>query len=81
MLEAMAIGLPTICTDCAGGGAREIIEDGVNGFLIEENSASLAVLLTKVCMDFALSEHLFEGGRTNQNMLRTVGKNQKLLFR
>ena len=33
MLEAMAIGLPTICTDCPCGGASMAIEDGVNGFL------------------------------------------------
>ena len=26
MLEAMAIGLPCVCTDCDGGGAREIIK-------------------------------------------------------
>jgi len=34
MLEAMGLGLPTICTDCPVGGARETIEDGVNGVLI-----------------------------------------------
>lgn len=34
MLEAMAIGLPCICTDCDGGGARMMIEDHINGLLI-----------------------------------------------
>lgn len=34
MLEALAIGVPTVCTDCAPGGAREYITDGANGFLI-----------------------------------------------
>ncbi|MBP3531065.1 MAG: glycosyltransferase [Thermoguttaceae bacterium] len=33
MLEALAIGLPTIATDCPVGGARMFIEDGVNGRL------------------------------------------------
>ena len=33
MIEAMAIGLPCVCTDCAGGGAREMITDGENGLL------------------------------------------------
>ena len=34
LLEAMALGLVPISTDCAGGGPREIIRDGENGFLI-----------------------------------------------
>ena len=34
MLEAMAIGLPTICTDCPCGGARMMIKNNVNGILV-----------------------------------------------
>lgn len=34
LLECMAMGLAVISTDSAGGGAREVIQDGVNGFLI-----------------------------------------------
>ena len=34
MIEAMAIGLPCVCTDCGGGGAREMITDGENGLLV-----------------------------------------------
>lgn len=34
MLEAMAIGLPCVCTDCKGGGARAVIHDGENGLLV-----------------------------------------------
>lgn len=34
MLEAIAIGLPSICTDCPCGGARMIIKEGTNGKLI-----------------------------------------------
>lgn len=34
MLEAMALGLPVISTDCPVGGARETISDGENGMLI-----------------------------------------------
>ena len=33
MLEAMAIGLPVVCTDCPIGGARMVIENNVNGIL------------------------------------------------
>lgn len=35
MIEAMAIGLPTICTDCPCGGARMMIKNGVNGLLVK----------------------------------------------
>lgn len=33
MLEALALGLPTICTDCPVGGARIIIKHNINGIL------------------------------------------------
>lgn len=33
MLEAMAMGLPCVCTDCPAGGARAVIKDGENGLL------------------------------------------------
>lgn len=33
MLEAMAIGLPTVCTDCPCGGAKMVIENRENGLL------------------------------------------------
>ncbi len=35
--EAMAMRIPCISTDCGGGGARELIQDGVNGILIKRN--------------------------------------------
>ncbi|MBO7387139.1 MAG: glycosyltransferase, partial [Lachnospiraceae bacterium] len=34
MLEAMAVGIPVVCTDCPVGGARMFINDGVNGYLV-----------------------------------------------
>lgn len=37
MIEAMAIGLPCICTDCLGGGPREVMVDEVNGLIVPMN--------------------------------------------
>lgn len=34
MIEAMGIGLPCVCTECAGGGAKMMIEDHINGILV-----------------------------------------------
>ena len=34
LIEAMACGLPCVSTDCSPGGARELIEDGENGFIV-----------------------------------------------
>ena len=37
MLEALCIGVPTICTDCPIGGARTVIENNINGILVPVN--------------------------------------------
>lgn len=38
LIEAMALGLPCIATDCEGGGARFLIQHGTNGFLVEKRN-------------------------------------------
>lgn len=46
MLEALAIGIPVIATDCPIGGAKEYITDGVNGMLV--NCGDIQVLSKKI---------------------------------
>lgn len=41
MLEAMALGMPVIATDCPIGGSRMYIKDGVNGLLVPVGDAEL----------------------------------------
>ena len=41
MLEALAIGIPAVCTDCPVGGARMYIRDGENGYLIPVGDADV----------------------------------------
>ncbi len=64
MLEAMAIGLPTICTDCPAGGARAVIRDHENGLLVPVNDAEALYLAMKEVVDNPeLAESLSRNGR------------------
>ena len=47
LLEAMAVGLPVISTDCSPGGARLLIENGINGLLIKCGDSSELVKAIK----------------------------------
>lgn len=38
LIEAMSVGMPVISTDCDPGGARMLIENGVNGFIVPKNN-------------------------------------------
>lgn len=59
MLEALAMGIPTICTDCPVGGARESIKDGVSGILVPVgDETSLYKAMKKVLTDDSLAERL-----------------------
>ena len=57
MLEALAVGLPSICTDCPVGGARENIVDGENGLLVPvKNPNKLAEAMEKVASNIELRQ-------------------------
>lgn len=63
MLEAMAIGLPTICTDCPAGGARAVIKDHENGILVPVNDVqAMANAMKEVAGDPELAEKLSVNG-------------------
>jgi len=63
MLEAMAIGLPTICTDCPAGGARAIIRDHENGLLVPiRDRVALCNAMKEVAADEELSKKLSVNG-------------------
>ena len=57
MIEAMAIGLPCICTDCLGGGAREMIKNNENGILVPmKNKKALTEAMIKMATDTEFSD-------------------------
>lgn len=52
MLEAMAIGMPVICTDCPIGGANAVIRNGENGILTEVgNAKEMSEAMKKIAGD------------------------------
>lgn len=57
MIEAMAIGMPCVCTDCLGGGAREMITDMENGLLVPmQNEKALFLAMKRFVLDPELAE-------------------------
>ena len=67
MIEAMAIGLPTICTDCPAGGARAIIKDHENGLLVPVNDVDA---MYKAMKEIAENEELAEKISLNGTKLK-----------
>lgn len=61
MLEALAIGVPVIATDCPVGGARLFIQNGKNGFLTrvgnrEELAESIKMMLDNPLKAFQMGQ-------------------------
>lgn len=70
MLEAMAIGLPCICTDCPCGGARMVIRDGENGILVPVGGeVELSVAMARVADGDGLAQRLGSNAAGIREML------------
>lgn len=70
LMEAMASGLPCVSTDCGGGGARFLIENGKNGILIpQRDEGALASAIEKILSEQALAAKLGENARKLQETL------------
>ncbi len=59
MLEAMAIGMPVVCTDCPIGGASAVITDNENGLLVGVgDKKALSEAIERIITDKELSQRL-----------------------
>ena len=68
MLEAMAIGMPVVCTDCPIGGAKATINDGENGLLVPiQNAEALANAINRVIEDKELADKISQNASTLRN--------------
>lgn len=64
LLEAMALGMPIVATDCPCGGPRTVMTDGVNGLLVPiKNPEALAAGICRLIEDRALAERLGQEAR------------------
>lgn len=64
LMEAMALGLPVIATDCPCGGARMLIEDGVSGRLVPVgDEEQMAKAMEEMLSDQELAVLLGENAR------------------
>lgn len=63
LIEAMALGIPVISTDCPCGGPGELIEDGVSGCLVSVGDEDkLADAMLKLLTNSALAEEMGKNG-------------------
>lgn len=59
MLEAMAIGMPVVCTDCPIGGANAVINNNENGILTEVgNAKEMCEAMKKIASDKSFADKL-----------------------
>ena len=59
LIEAFSVGLPVLATNA--GGIREVLEEGVNGMLLERSAEALAGALIRICDDRGLLRRLSDG--------------------
>lgn len=71
LMEAMAMGLPCISTDCPCGGPKMLIENGENGILIPVGDAgALAEALRTVLKDDANASRLGQNAKRKAEQFR-----------
>lgn len=83
MLEAMAMGLPCVCTDCPAGGARAVIKDCENGLLTPVgDSHALYLAMKKIAENPELANKLSQNSvkiREEQSVDKIIKKWMELI--
>lgn len=67
LMEAMCIGIPCVSTDCRPGGAREIIKNGIDGYIVPiENSLALSQAIKIIIQDCNEQDKISKAGWENR---------------
>lgn len=74
MIEAMAIGIPTLVTDCPCGGARMVIKDGYNGYLVPVRDVNAMYNKMKFIIDN--EEQMLNMGYNGTQIRNTLNKDK-----
>ena len=77
MLEALAMGIPSICTDCPIGGARMVIQNNENGILVPiKNTEKMTEAMLKIVEDEQFAKKLSKNSRKLREYLNVqyIGK-------
>jgi glycosyltransferase involved in cell wall biosynthesis len=67
LLEAKSHGLPIVSYACPTG-PREIVREGVDGFLIEDDAAAFGAAVQKLIENGALREQMGEAARQDVDL-------------
>ncbi|MFQ9922750.1 MAG: glycosyltransferase family 4 protein [Beduini sp.] len=83
LMEAMAMGLPCISTDCPSGGPRALIENGVNGLLFPvQDKQELVKQMSLLARDKKLRMSIAENAKkiADNYSVSTIIEKWKILF-
>lgn len=68
LMEAMALGLPCIATDCRPGGARTLIDNGKNGYIVPlRNEEALAERISYILSHYEEAKKIATEAMTLKN--------------
>ena len=76
-MEALAAGLPVVAVDATG--TRDVVEDGVDGLLTENDSQALALAVCKILEDDGLRDTFILNAREKVEQFNTRRQAERLV--
>ena len=82
LIEAMALGIPCVSTNCPSGGPAELIQNGINGILVPvDDKTAMVEAMLKIVDNPIFADHLSASSKLIRNILNIdIIANQWLLY-